>query len=98
MCLYARQLIDSIPRVEISAPNKLVRGSLIGSINFDPRSFALNAEYGVVIVSRSLAADRMRSFEMDLERAIRVTPATVASFGIANRAVDVLAYWARAQL
>ena len=71
---------------------------LIGSINFDPRSFALNAEYGVIIVSRRLAADRMRSFEADLERAIRVTPASLASFGIANRVVDAFAYWARAQL
>jgi cardiolipin synthase len=71
---------------------------LVGSINFDPRSFALNAEFGVVIVSRDLAADRMRSFEKDLERATRVTPETIASFGIANRALDGLCYWARAQL
>jgi cardiolipin synthase len=71
---------------------------LVGSINFDPRSFALNAEFGVVVVSRELAADRMRSFEKDIERAIRVTPDTIASFGIANRALDALCYWARAQL
>ena len=71
---------------------------LVGSINFDPRSFALNAEYGVIIVSRQLAADRMRSFEADLELATRVTPATLASFGMANRTLDVFAYWARAQL
>ncbi len=71
---------------------------LVGSINFDPRSFALNAEYGVIIISRRLATDRMRSFEADLELATRVTPATLASFGLANRAVDAFAYWARAQL
>ena len=71
---------------------------LVGSINFDPRSFALNSEYGVIIVDRALAADRMRSFEADLERATRVTPAALASFGIANRAVDKICYWARAQL
>ncbi len=71
---------------------------LVGSINFDPRSFALNAEYGVVIVNRALAVDRMRGFEIDLERATRVTPATLASFGIFNRAVDSVCYWARAQL
>jgi len=71
---------------------------LVGSINFDPRSFALNAEFGVVVVSRDLAADRMRSFEADLERATRVTPETIASFGVANRALDALCYWARAQL
>ena len=71
---------------------------LVGSINFDPRSFALNAEFGVVIVSRRLAADRVRSFEADIERSIRVLPATIASRGIANRAVDTICYWARAQL
>jgi cardiolipin synthase len=71
---------------------------LVGSINFDPRSFSLNAEYGVVIVSKPLAADRMRSFETDLERTTRVTTETLATFGIANRAVDALCYWARAQL
>ena len=71
---------------------------LVGSINFDPRSFALNAEFGVVIVSRRLAADTVRSFEADIERSIRVLPATIASRGIANRAVDAICYWARAQL
>lgn len=71
---------------------------LVGSINFDPRSFALNAEFGVVVVSQALAAGRMRSFEADLERSTRVTAATLASFGTVNRAVDALCYWARAQL
>lgn len=71
---------------------------LVGSINFDPRSFALNAEFGVIIVSRQLATERMRSFEDDLGRSTRVTAATLASFGIANRAADAICYWARAQL
>ena len=82
------------------AKTVVVDGELFsrGSINFDPRSFALNAEFGVVIVSRELAADRMRSFEKDLERARRVAPKSIATFGIANRALDSLCYWARAQL
>jgi cardiolipin synthase len=71
---------------------------LVGSINFDPRSFALNAEFGVVIVSRRLAADMVRRFEADIQRSIRVLPATVASRGFANLAVDAICYWARAQL
>jgi cardiolipin synthase len=71
---------------------------LVGSINFDPRSFALNAEFGVIIVSRQLAADRMRSFEADIERSTRVTAGSLASFGMVNRAVDAICYWARAQL
>ena len=71
---------------------------LVGSINFDPRSFALNAEFGVVVVSQALAAGRMQSFEADLQRSTRVTASMLASFGIVNRAVDALCYWARAQL
>lgn len=71
---------------------------LVGSINFDPRSFALNAEFGVVIVSRRLAADMVRSFEADIEDSIRVLPAAITSRGIANRAADAICYWARAQL
>ena len=71
---------------------------LVGSINFDPRSFALNSEFGVVLVSRRLAADSVRSFEADCARSIRVLPATIASRGIVNSALDAICYWARAQL
>lgn len=71
---------------------------LVGSINFDPRSFALNAEFGVAIVSRRLAADAMRAFEIDIQRSIRVLPASIAARGIAKSAVDATCYWARAQL
>jgi cardiolipin synthase A/B len=70
---------------------------LVGSINFDPRSFALNTEFGVVIVSRRLAADAMRTFEADSERAIRVPPGSLASRRIVDRAVNAACYWARAQ-
>jgi cardiolipin synthase len=71
---------------------------LVGSINFDPRSFALNAEFGVIIASRRLAADTVRSFEVDTGLSIRVLPDAIASRGIAARAVDAVCYWARAQL
>ena len=71
---------------------------LVGSINFDPRSFALNAEFGVIIASRRLAADTVRSFEGDTGLSIRVLPDAIASRGIAARAVDAVCYWARAQL
>src|SRR4029077_2099463 len=47
---------------------------LVGSINFDPRSFALNAEFGVVIVSRRLAADMVRCFQADIHPSIPVLP------------------------
>jgi cardiolipin synthase A/B len=71
---------------------------LVGSINFDPRSFALNTEFGVVIVSRRHAADAARSFEADIKRSTQILPATVAARGIANLALDAFCYWARAQL
>jgi cardiolipin synthase len=70
---------------------------LVGSINFDPRSFTLNTEFGVVIVSRRHAADAMRTFQADLERSIQVLPASLTSHGLINRAVDAACYWARAQ-
>jgi cardiolipin synthase len=71
---------------------------LVGSINFDPRSFALNAECGVVIVSRRHAADADRYFEDDITRSRQVTLEQLASLGTGNRLVDKLCYWARAQL
>jgi phosphatidylserine/phosphatidylglycerophosphate/cardiolipin synthase-like enzyme len=71
---------------------------LVGSINFDPRSFALNTEFGVVIVSRRHAADAARSFEADIKRSTRILLATVTARGMANLALDAFCYWARAQL
>ncbi len=71
---------------------------LVGSINFDPRSFALNAEFGVVIASRRLAAEAARAFAADLERSVRVLPAAIAARGIFNHALDTICYWGRAQL
>ena len=71
---------------------------LVGSINFDPRSFALNAEFGVVIVDRALAAEAERVFEMDLARCIRLDYAAVAHRGLVARGLDAMCYWARAQL
>src|SRR4029077_16204910 len=45
---------------------------LVGSINFDPRSFALNAEFGVVIVSRRLHHALLRCFQAVSERSIHI--------------------------
>ena len=68
---------------------------LVGSINFDPRSFALNAEFGVVIVDRTLAAEAERVFEADI---MRCKPVQAAHRGLVSRGVDAVCYWARAQL
>ena len=71
---------------------------LVGSINFDPRSFALNAECGVVVVSQRHAADADAHFAADLTHSVLVTAETVAAVGLPNRILDRLCYWARAQL
>jgi cardiolipin synthase len=74
------------------------RVTSIGSINFDPRSFSLNAECAAVILDAAIAADAMRVFRADLEQSRRVTMDDVTNRGLANRAVDCLCYWIRAQL
>jgi cardiolipin synthase len=71
---------------------------LVGSINFDPRSFSLNAECGVVIISRRLAMDAEKFYQADIGRSRQVTLEQLASVGIGNRLVDMLCYWVRAQL
>jgi cardiolipin synthase len=71
---------------------------LVGSINFDPRSFSLNAECGVVIISRRLAMDAEKFYQADIARSRQVTLEQLASIGIGNRLVDMLCYWVRAQL
>jgi cardiolipin synthase len=74
------------------------RVSVVGSINFDPRSFALNAECAVVVFSEELAATMNRAFEADLSRSVRIPPSRVWSRNVWERFVDTLCYWFRAQL
>ena len=71
---------------------------LVGSINFDPRSFSLNAEFAVLLVDERIAADAETVFAADLARSRQVTLEDTAARGIANRAIDGLMYWIRAQL
>lgn len=74
------------------------RVTSIGSINFDPRSFSLNAECAAVMLDRKIALDAVRAFSADLEQCRRVTMEDVAGRSVANRALDSLCYWVRAQL
>ena len=71
---------------------------LVGSINFDPRSFALNSEFGVVLVDATIAADAERVFTADRDCSWQVTQADIDARGAINRAIDALCYWFRAQL
>ncbi len=72
--------------------------SLIGSINFDPRSFALNSECAVVIADETIAGEMERVFQGDLEKSRRMDTATLARRSIIGRSRDAVCYWFRAQL
>lgn len=72
--------------------------SLVGSINFDPRSFALNSESAIVVSDAALAAEMERVFACDLACSRRVTLDEVRSRGVAARVRNAICYWVRAQL
>ena len=72
--------------------------ALIGSINFDPRSFSLNAECGIVVADAGLAAQMDTVFAGDLARSLRVTIEDVEGRALGTRLIDALCYWVRAQL
>jgi cardiolipin synthase len=70
----------------------------VGSINFDPRSFALNAECAAIAFDADLARTGARQFERDLQSSREVVVADLERLSPVTRAVDGLAYWLRAQL
>lgn len=72
--------------------------ALVGSINFDPRSFSLNAEGGVVLADASLAAEMRRVFNDDLAQCARVTESMLRRRSPFTRLGDAACYWFRAQL
>jgi phosphatidylserine/phosphatidylglycerophosphate/cardiolipin synthase-like enzyme len=71
---------------------------LIGSINFDPRSFALNAECGVIVADSALARQMEAVFAIDLAHSRRIDITTLDAMTPFTRAADAMCYWARAQL
>jgi cardiolipin synthase len=72
--------------------------SLIGSINFDPRSFALNLECAVVVADAGIAAGMESAFAGDLALCTQIHLRTVKSRGVVARTRDAACYWVRAQL
>ena len=74
------------------------RVSVVGSINFDPRSFALNAECAVVVFSEALAKAMQRAFDDDLARSARVSSSLLDHRRVWDRLLDAFCYWLRAQL
>jgi cardiolipin synthase len=78
----------------------LVDGAVtsIGSINFDPRSFALNAEFGVVALDEEIAAQLEKAYVGDLARSRRVTWDDIRRLSPRENLLDTVCYWIRAQL
>jgi cardiolipin synthase len=72
--------------------------SVVGSINFDPRSFALNLECGVVVADAGVAASMERAFATDLARCRAIDLSSVKARGVIAKARDAACYWVRAQL
>jgi cardiolipin synthase len=70
----------------------------VGSINFDPRSFALNAEFGVVALDRGLAKQMEDAFVDDLRSSTRVTAEDIRQLSLFERILNIFFYWIRAQL
>ena len=70
----------------------------VGSINFDPRSFALNAECAAIAFDGDLARAAAHQFERDLVLSREVVVADLDRLSPVARAGDSVAYWLRAQL
>ena len=70
----------------------------VGSINFDPRSFALNAECAAVIFDATPAQEQAKQFERDLTACREVVLADLSRFNPVARAVNRVTYWFRAEL
>ena len=70
----------------------------IGSINFDPRSFALNAECAAVMLDDEIADAATKAFSADLANSRRVTASDLDAVSLFSRAIDAGAYWVRSQL
>jgi cardiolipin synthase len=70
----------------------------VGSINFDPRSFALNAECAAIAFDGELARAAADQFERDLVLSREVVVADLDRLSPIAKAGDAVAYWLRAQL
>jgi cardiolipin synthase len=72
--------------------------ALLGSPNFDTRSFGLNYEEALVVYDRTLTQALNRSFEDDLGKSRQITLDEIESWSPWTRAVNHLARMLRAQL
>ncbi len=72
--------------------------AVVGSSNFDNRSFELNYEFDLALVDPGLAAELDRSFERDLGRSREITRETTGRRSAPGRARDRLTLFLREQL
>ena len=66
--------------------------SIIGSANFDNRSFELNDEVAVAASDPTLAASLIQDFEKDMQRSTRITPEEWKNRGILEKSREW--FWA----
>lgn len=74
------------------------RWAVIGSPNFDSRSFSLNYEEALAVYDEELVADLRRSFDEDIARSVELTEAHVDDWSVFARVRNYLALTLRAQL
>lgn len=70
----------------------------VGSVNFDNRSFAINDENGMNIISTDVARDHLKSFGDDLKRSSALTLQEYNSRSTFQKAADRLCGLLRSQL
>jgi len=69
------------------------RWSLVGSANFDNRSFELNDEITIAVDDSALASELTKAFEHDLTRSTRLTAAEWRKRPLINRAFETFWGW-----
>lgn len=72
--------------------------SILGSTNFDFRSFEINEEVSMSLFDQEVSAELERGFERDLERCYRITEAHLDQRSLRAWLADFLAWQVRAQL
>jgi cardiolipin synthase len=72
--------------------------SIIGSANFDNRSFDLNYEFSLAVLDSALAERIELSYRLDLSRSVEITPQEWRERSWLSRLRDRLAYLVREQL
>jgi cardiolipin synthase len=72
--------------------------SILGSTNFDFRSFEINEEVSMSMFSEPIAAELEQAFERDLEHCFRITEEHLDQRSVTEWIADFLAWRIRAQL